>query len=543
MRQLIHVCLLATLPLLLACPGDPENPPATDAASPFDASLPFDAQGMDSIAPDRAAGDRAGIDAGSTDATGRDLQTTDLASPPDTRGQGEDAGLPPQGDDIIVNGSFEVWTAGLPDGWVGAETSLASDSFAEDSSDAHDGLKSCQLINSTDSHKRFTTAATSLPRGRYHCSYWVRGVGEIRNARYDGDYSSYSSYTAIDTDLWDEVRYDFNVAADVTDVFELVFSVRNTVASRGHLRLDHVRCSRDIEPCDAISCEGWQVCDNDLPGCVTASGFCADADECAEWQTCDADHRCVTTAGRCVETGDCDGATPVCNTSTHLCEAGDPCADVSCDAWKERDPADSSCVLRDGHCMNTLDCTDNLPVCDVTTHTCEAVDHSANVIPNGGFEAWEDIWLWGASTTTYHLPTSWYGYCDGCSPYYPDSELDPNDARPYTSSVHGGSTALQLIKTGQPGDRFETEPFSVLPTATYSCAYWVRGKGSHRQRAYCGGWEPDTQYQPVDSDSWEQVGFEINATSSWCVLILYTINTDSARDHVQFDDVVCSKKF
>ena len=41
---------------------------------------------------------------------------------------------------------------------------------------SHDGIRSCQLANADSSHKRFTTAAMSMPAGRYHCSYWVRGV-------------------------------------------------------------------------------------------------------------------------------------------------------------------------------------------------------------------------------------------------------------------------------------------------------------------------------------------------------------------------------
>jgi hypothetical protein len=169
-----------------------------------------------------------------------------------------------------------------------------------------------------------------------------------------------------------------------------------------------------------------------------------------------------------------------------------------------------------------------------------AVDDAVNVVPNGGFELWEEVSFGGS--TTYNLPVSWYGVCDGCSPYFPTSEMTLTDVRPYTTSVHGGSTACQLVKTGVPADRFTTEPFTVTPTATYSCAYWVRGKGTHRQRAYCGGWEPDTDYQPVDSDQWQQVSFEINGQASWCVLILYASNTDAARDHVQFDDVVCSRR-
>ncbi|MFH1811931.1 MAG: invertase recombinase-like protein [Pseudomonadota bacterium] len=545
-----HRCLLLLCLNLLACP-DPGQVP--------DVGAPADVFNFDATSVDGAVADAPRVDSALADATGSpDLAVTADAAGGDARvpdaGQLDavtgdtghtvvDSGLPPQGDNILVNGSFEQWSNALPVGWYGAESNLDSAAVVEDLSAAHDGIRACQLINTGSTHRRFTTAATTWPAGDYHCSYWVRGTGEIRNARYTGSYSSYSSYTSIDADTWTELSYSFRVLQEVVDVFELVFSVRNTDAARGHIHIDDVRCTRSIEPCDGIVCESWQSCDNSVPGCVTASGFCADETECLDWQDCGGDHLCATATDRCAGTIDCNEPTPVCDLPSHSCVAGDPCAGVTCDAWKQCNPADALCVLKPDRCMTTADCVQSLPVCDVTTHSCVAVDSAVNVVPNGGFEDWEDVWLGGPSTTTFHLPVSWYGVCNNCSPYYPTTQIAASDVRAYSASVHGGSQACQLVKTGMPGDRFDSEPFAVTPGVTYSCAYWVRGQGSHRQRAYCGATAPDTQYLSVDSDTWQPVTFEINSNSAWCVLIFYASSTDAARDHVQLDDVVCSRKF
>lgn len=164
-------------------------------------------------------------------------------------------------------------------------------------------------------------------------------------------------------------------------------------------------------------------------------------------------------------------------------------------------------------------------------------------MPNGSFEIWEDLGLNGSTTSTVHLPQYWYGVCDGCSPWYPDSEASFASIVEYKGHTHSGSSALQIIKPGRPADRFESEPFSLTATKTYNCAYWVRGPGSHKQRAYCGGWAPDTDFQSIDSDQWQQVSFDINSNSAWCVLIFYVSDTDATRDHVQIDDVSCSLKY
>jgi len=502
-----------------------------DSWTPDDTSTPVDTTEEDTLSADTESAD-----------TVEDVEDTwvaeDTAIGEDAAdtGGGEDTQIP-AADNVVAEGSFESWSEGLPVGWYGEASNLSTDGVVEDTSAAHDGVRACQLINPGSSHKRFTTAPFDLLEGHYTCVYWVRGTGEIRNARYTGDYSSYSGYDAIDSDEWTPITYAFNAADDVTG-FELIFSVRNTDAGRGHLHIDDVRCARAAEACDTVSCESWQVCEEATASCVTAPGYCGGADDCADWQVCGDDHLCALADGACEGTVDCDGDTPVCDLGTHTCVAGDPCAEVTCEEWETCRPSDASCQVTPGRCEALSDCDGALPVCDVATHDCVAVDAAANVVPNGGFEAWSEYTLGGGSTA-YLLPDAWYGVCDGCSPYWPTTEISASDVRQYSAAVHGGSYACQLVDPSAPAERFVTEPFTVTPGTQYACSYRVRGHGTYRHRAYCGGWGPDTDFVAIDSDDWQTTHFTMSGAVSWCVLVFYASNTDADRDHLQLDDVVC----
>ncbi len=567
LRTRLAALAVTTVLLLVACSGSSSAETAPDDATGadvlvFEASVPGDDPGAapDSPAPetDADASDAPPSETGSPDAETiapddgaeadegaegdegvglQDTEPTDPGTPESTdvaNDPSTDTDPGPVGDNVLAEGSFEAWAAGLPVGWVGAATNLSSDAIAEETGVAHDGVRSCRLTNTADGHKRFSTAPLALQAGTYACRAWARGQGEIRYGRYDGDYASYSGYTTIAGDAWEPVDYAFNVAAD-TPALELIFSVRLT--GEAGLVLDDVRCVRAPEACDTVTCEAWQVCEGPDGTCATAPGKCADTSECAPWQACGADHACVLATGACASTADCQGATPVCDLDAHLCVAGDPCADVSCQEWQICQPSDGQCVTADGRCVGLADCDQALPACDLSTHTCVAVDAPVNVVPNGGFEAWSTVIL--GTATEFLLPDHWYGICDGCTPYFPSTEIAANHVKPYTTAPHAGATALQLIEPSTPADRFVSEPFPVTPGVSYSCTYRVRGHGTYRQRGYCGAWNPDTDYQALDSDTWQQVPFTLGGNASWCVLILYASNTDADRDHLQFDDVVC----
>ncbi|HAB28378.1 MAG: hypothetical protein CMP05_06745 [Xanthomarina sp.] len=128
----------------------------------------------------------------------------------------------------LSNASFETWTGGLPDGWNGSRTSIALSNVSE-SPDAQDGSVSLNLVNTSTSHKRFTNVAITASNEPYRLTYYAKGNGEIRNAFYDGNYSSYESYTVLSTSNgWTLITYEFTpTAGDL----EVIFSLRSTDAA------------------------------------------------------------------------------------------------------------------------------------------------------------------------------------------------------------------------------------------------------------------------------------------------------------------------
>ena len=127
----------------------------------------------------------------------------------------------------LNNASFETWTGGLPDDWNGSRTSITLSNVSE-STDAQDGFASLNLVNTSTTHKRFTNVAITASNEPYTLTYYAKGNGEIRNAFYDGNYSTYENYTSLSTsDGWTLITYEFTpIAGDL----EVIFSLRNTDA-------------------------------------------------------------------------------------------------------------------------------------------------------------------------------------------------------------------------------------------------------------------------------------------------------------------------
>jgi hypothetical protein len=109
----------------------------------------------------------------------------------------------------------------------------------------HSGNAALRLQNTLSDHRRFTSQSVSLSAGSYTCKYWTSGSGEIRNSYVVGTaYATYSSYTVLASDNWEEITYNFTLAADAPD-FELIFSVRSTTATNGHVKVDDVICNKN----------------------------------------------------------------------------------------------------------------------------------------------------------------------------------------------------------------------------------------------------------------------------------------------------------
>jgi hypothetical protein len=141
-----------------------------------------------------------------------------------------------------------------------------------------------------------------------------------------------------------------------------------------------------------------------------------------------------------------------------------------------------------------------------------------------------------------NIPDLWYGLFGDLTDATAASEIDPAALVPYTTSVHGGAKACQVVQPGVTvAKRWTSEDFDI-PAGTYSCAYWIRGKGDFRHRWYStGGWSPNTSFETIDTDQWLQRTFTVTGNIRFFRLIFYISNTDAARDHIQVDDVVCTK--
>ncbi|MCA9522937.1 MAG: invertase recombinase-like protein [Myxococcales bacterium] len=511
--------------------SDAPSPDVLDDATTSDAIDDATADSTDDATSD-------GLDDATSDAIDdATADSADDATGSDAGDLGGDVFVPQPSDNVIPNGDFELWSDDLPNSWLGEQNNISSDQVSRSQSGVHGGSSALVLANNSDAHKRFTTAGLSLLGGRYQCTYWVKGKGEIRNAYYDGDFSSYkpAGYYQIDTTEWQQISYSFFLAADTNGTFELIFSVRNTDSAAGDLQIDDVFCYREPNLCDTLVCESWETCDLAQPQCKPNSGYCSSDTNCFTYEECKPDHICGLKAGRCYGTADCDvnGATPKCDLSTHTCVAGDPCGDVSCSDWKSCDPSDGKCKLQTDRCDTTFDCTGQKTACDTSTHTCEATEHSSNIVPNGGFESWSvyDIPFYGE----HLIPDDWYGLDIPGS-----TEIDPQYIVQITSGAHSGSYACQLIDADI-ADRFTTEAFDV-PTGTYSCSYYVRGHGSIRHRWYSlAGWSKFFPEIDVDTDQWQRVTFKINGNVTQFRFIFYASYTQADKGHIQLDSIVCTK--
>jgi len=143
----------------------------------------------------------------------------------------------------VFTSDLESWTGNLPDGWVGAKTSISLDSIFQ-STTAHTGTYAVELHNTTP-HKRFTTVQQTVVSGTsYTISFWVRGQGEVRTGLFDGrpggssGYSPYNGYETISTNTWQQVSQTVTAANDTVGA-EFIISVLNTIAP-DHLLIDDV---------------------------------------------------------------------------------------------------------------------------------------------------------------------------------------------------------------------------------------------------------------------------------------------------------------
>ncbi len=164
---------------------------------------------------------------------------------------------------ILQNGSFEDWSESSPVAWNGSSTNIPASGVSK-STDAHTGTNALALIVTSSSHKRFSTQSYTLKKDiEYTFSYWVKGEGDVRNANYNGNYSSYTAYNSINNSTeWTQITYPFTPTADGD--YEIIFSVRNT-SSTGII-IDDVEL---IDPSTDIALSNPELAFTDITGDIT----------------------------------------------------------------------------------------------------------------------------------------------------------------------------------------------------------------------------------------------------------------------------------
>ena len=361
-----------------------------------------------------------------------------------------------------------------------------------------------------------------------------------------------------------------------------------------------ITCEHEWEICDVRNHKDPET-GKFIGLCIPRPGRCSTAaetadengeggkDTCSEWEQCDPDeHVCKGVDGKCKTNLSCtDDAKPMCDTATHECVAAtdeEICAKANCNEYRECSVATrGECVLKPGYCNTSADCTDDKPICFGSEHTCVTSDSAytvatrkdcpladdyfnylnyvdedpkkellhetlvcpVNIVPNGGFEAWE-IFRFTSTSTPHPVPAWWHAIKDynnfvaAASNYLSEFSFDAFSED--KDHVHNGSSALRIQFTGDEAPRFTSWGFKV-PGGTWDCSYWVRGTGDVRVITFSSAGEmPKTNFIHYDTDTWKRGTFDLRPAASDARVIIYVSHTTAARDHIQIDDVACTAR-
>ena len=491
---------------------------------------------------------------------------------------------------IVINGSFEDWTSGKLDAWELKQNTVTAGGKVEKSTHASACKTAVKLTSTSIKIDRLESLPMSLElqsftggNAKYECTIDAFGYGNL-NLGYrllDAEGKEVSENTKVkQLDLWGSdsySTYEFEISADTTKTpyaqILIGFDRKNDSAASAEITLDNLVCVPKGNICDGVTCEEWEICsvksdikeNGEFVGkCVAREGFCTmektpngePKDSCdTEISQCNTTtHLCDKIAGKCLKHEDCEEGQK-CELSPkadadkkNKCVTGDRCEGVTCKPeWQACNPTSGKCTLAADKCLKSMDCpTKEAPLCDYSTHTCVAMDAKVgdkplNIVPNGGFEEWEEVTFGGE--TPYILPVSWFGTEYKIYPTHLVTEFDPKNVLEYTKNVHGGTKALQLVYAkDKQSKRFSSEGFDVSSVGTsYDCSYFVRGKGSVRIHSFSSlGDMTKTEFTHIDSEEWTRIPFSIKGGTD-LRLVFYVGSTDASKDHIQIDDVSCVK--
>lgn len=145
---------------------------------------------------------------------------------------------------VIFSDSFENWTAGEPDGWMGVRSNIPAGKVTQVTGSSDYGNNAVRLEETTGTHKRFTTNGYAVTDGTsYQIKFWAKGQGDVRTGMMDSRPGSgfgyvYNAYITVNTSTWTMYTQTVTCANDTTGA-EFIFSVKSTVAPN-HMMIDSV---------------------------------------------------------------------------------------------------------------------------------------------------------------------------------------------------------------------------------------------------------------------------------------------------------------
>jgi hypothetical protein len=150
----------------------------------------------------------------------------------------------------------------------------------------------------------------------------------------------------------------------------------------------------------------------------------------------------------------------------------------------------------------------------------------AQVVLTSDFETWS-----GSPSK----PTGWGGYANSLT--FGTAALE------YTTSVHGGSKAIQLINATTSHKRLATLSYTLVAGDFYEISFWVRGDGSIRTGVTDSNSWNYNPYYTVNSSSWTHYVDTVAAPSNTTKgeFILSVKSTVADIDNLQVDDVTITK--
>ncbi|MCB9194674.1 MAG: T9SS type A sorting domain-containing protein [Flavobacteriales bacterium] len=160
---------------------------------------------------------------------------------------------------VVFSSDLSSWTNNLPDDMMGLKSNIPTTDVIEVTTGVLYGTSAAQLVNTTTTHKRFSTQPVSVTDQQgYEITVWAKGQGDIRFGLFDNNtgasagYTTYTSYQTINSTTTQAYSGQILATNTYTDG-EFIVSLKSTVAP-DHIIIDSIEVKEvTILPPTAIS--------------------------------------------------------------------------------------------------------------------------------------------------------------------------------------------------------------------------------------------------------------------------------------------------